>query len=197
MQTKCGKRPNIKLHLEESDGSITYDQYNAAGTTEQPLCDSEGLAQAMHVSGDSVMLATAIVLINDISGVPKRCRALLDSGSQINFVTDACAQSLKLSRTNRHLPIVGINSRRSMAQKLNPVLMSSWSWFENFSTLIDLHVLPSISNTLPARLFKLDHFKIPEIVKGQLADPSCGDPGEIQLLLGAEVFYTLFNGEKF
>lgn len=34
-------------------------------------------------------------------------------------------------------------------------------------------------------------------MKCQLADPSCGDPGEIQLLLGAEVFYTLFNGEKF
>lgn len=168
------------------------DQDNAVGITEQQQCDGEGLAQAMHASGESVMLATAIVLINDISGVPKRCRALLDSGSQINFITDACAQSLKLSRTSCHLPIVGINSRRSMAQKLEPVLMSSR--FKNFSTLIDLYVLPSISNTLP---LKLDHFKIPEIVKGQLADPNCRVPGDIQLLLGAEVFYTLFSGEKF
>jgi ribosomal protein S27AE len=193
--SRCGKRHNIKLHLEESNESTMSDQDNAPGTTEQPLYDGEGLAQAIHASGDSVMLATAIVLINDISGVHKRCRALLDSGSQINFITDACVQSLKLSRTNCHLPIVGINSRRSMAQKLKPVIMSSW--FENFSTLIDLHILPSISNTLPAQPLKLDHFKIPEIVKGQLADPSCGDPGDIQLLLGAEVFYTPFSGEKF
>lgn len=82
-----------------------------------------------------------------------------------------------------------------MAQKLKPVTMSSR--FENFSTQIDLHVLPSISNTIPTRPLNLDNFKIPELVKGQLADPSCGDPGEIQLLLGAEVFYTLFSGEKF
>ncbi|KAF0700789.1 DUF1758 domain-containing protein, partial [Aphis craccivora] len=193
--SKCGKGHNIKLHLEESDGSTMSDKDYASGTAEHPLCNGEGLAQAMHVSGDSVMLATAIVLINNIEGVPKRCRALLDSGSQINFITDACAQSLKLSRTNCHLPVVGINSRRSMAQKLKPVLMSSR--FENFSTLIDLHVLPSISNTLPAQPVKLDCFKIPEIVKSQLADPSCGDPGDIQLLIGAEVFYTLFSGERF
>jgi len=128
-----------------------------AGITEQPLCDGEGFAQAMHAFGDSVMLATAIVLINDITGVTKHCRALLDSGSQINFITDACAQSLKLSRTNCHLPIAGINSKRSIAQKLKPVLMSSW--FENFSTLIDLHVLPSISNTLSSRPLKLNNFK--------------------------------------
>ncbi|KAF0763176.1 DUF1758 domain-containing protein [Aphis craccivora] len=139
------------------------DKDYASGTAEHPLCNGEGLAQAMHVSGDSVMLATAIILINDIEGVPKRCRALLDSGSQINFITDACAQSLKLSRTYCHLPVVGINSKRSMAQKLKPVLMSSR--FENFN-----------------------------IVKSQLADPSCGDPGDIQLLLGEEVFYTLFSG---
>ena len=193
--SKCGKRHNIKLHLEESDGSTTSDQNDAPGATEQPQCIGEGLAQVMHASGDSVMLATAMVLINDITGVPKRCRALLDSGSQINFITDACARSLKLLRTNCHLPIVGINSRRSMAQKLKPVLMSSR--FGNFSSSIDLHVLPSISNTLPARPLKLDNFKIPEIVKDQLADPSCGDPGDIQLLLGAEVFYTLFSGERF
>lgn len=86
--------------MEESDEATTSDQDNEVDTTEQPLCDGEGLAQAMHVSGDSVMLTTAIVLINDITGVPKRCRALLDSGSQINFITNSCAQSLKLSRTN-------------------------------------------------------------------------------------------------
>lgn len=193
--SKCGKRHNIKLHLEENDGSTMSDQDDASGTTEQSLSKGEGLTQVMHASGDSVMLATAMVLINDITGVPKRCRTLLDSGSQINFITNACAQSLKLPRTNCYIPIVGINSRRSMVQKLKPVLMSSR--FENFSTLIGLHVLLSISNTLPAQPLKLDNFKIPEIVKGQLADPSCEDPGNIQLLLGAEVFYTLFSGERF
>lgn len=62
---------------------------------------------------------------------------------------------------------------RSMAQKLKPIFM--YSRFENFSTLIDLYyVLPSISNKLPTWPLKPDHFKIPEIVKGQLADPSYG-----------------------
>jgi len=51
---------------------------NAADMTKQALCDNEVIPQTMHASGDSVMLATVIVLVNDIAGVPKRWRALLD-----------------------------------------------------------------------------------------------------------------------
>lgn len=89
--------------------------------------------------------------------------ALLDSGFQVNFITDTCAQSFKLSRKKCHLPIVEINSMRLNAQKLSPVLMSSR--FENISALINPHVLPSISNELPARPLKSDHLNIPKIVK--------------------------------
>lgn len=191
---KCNRRHNSKLHLAEGDKAVTVDIDDTSGAVEHSLCATQDLAQSMHVSGYSVILATAVVFINDISGIPQPCRALLDSGSQFNFITDACAQSLKLSRTKYNLPIVGINSMRSNAQKLHPVLMSSR--FNNFSTNINLYLLPTISNKLPAQSLKVDHLKIPEIVKGQLTDPNYGVPGEIHLLLGTEVFYTLFVGEK-
>lgn len=83
---------------------------------------------------------------------------------------------------------------KSNAQKLYPVLMSSR--FDNYSTQINLHVLPSISNYLPSQPLK-SNLKVPEFIKDQLADPDYGVPGEIHLLLGAEIFYDLFIGEKF
>ena len=140
------------------------------------------------------MLATAVVYIKDAAGYPQPCRALLDSGSQVNFITDACAQFLGMSKTKCVLPIVGINSMRSDAQRLQPVVM--YSRFENFNVSLDLHVLPSIANDMPSQLIRLDQSKIPDIVNEQLADPSYDTPGKIDILLGAEMFYTLFSGEK-
>lgn len=148
----------------------------------------------MLASSDMVMLATAIVYINNASEYSQPCRALLDSGSQVNFVTDACAQFLGLSKTKCFLPIVGINSMRSDAQRLQPVVM--YSRFENFNVSVDLHVLPSIANNMPSRSIRLDQSKIPDIITEQLADPSYATPGKIDILLGAEMFYTLFSGEK-
>ncbi|XP_025406355.1 uncharacterized protein LOC112680475, partial [Sipha flava] len=191
---KCGQRHNSKLHLEEIPQKSTPDKNDAPGISEQSMCTTEFPTQSMHASGNSVILATAVVYVNDIAGVPQPCRALLDSGSQVNFITDACAQSLNLPRTKCHLPIVGINSMKSNVQKLKPVVVSSRH--NNFSTEIILHVIPYICNELPSHHLKKDHVKIPEIVKDQLADPGYGVPGEINLLLGAEVFYTLFIGDK-
>jgi hypothetical protein len=140
------------------------------------------------------MLATAVVYINDAAGYPQRCRALLDSGSQVNFVTDACAQFLGLSKTKCFLPIVGINSMRSDAQRLQPVIM--YSRFKNVNVSLDLHVLPSIANDMPSRLIRLDQSKISDTVNEQLVDPSYDTPDKIYIFLGAEMFYTLFSGER-
>ncbi|CAI6363676.1 unnamed protein product [Macrosiphum euphorbiae] len=140
-----------------------------------------------------VMLATAVVYINDAAGYPQPCRALLDSGSQVNFITDACAQFLGLSKTKCFLPLVGINSMRSDAQKLQPVFM--YSRFEHVNVSLDLHVLPSIVNDMPSRSIRLDQSKILDIVNEQLADPSYDTLGKVDIILGAEMFYTLFSGE--
>lgn len=70
--------------------------------------------------------------------------------------------------------------------------------FENFNVSLDLHVLPSIANDMPcpSRLIRLDQSKIPDIVNEQLADPTYDTSGKIDILLGAEMFYTLFSGEN-
>lgn len=141
-----------------------------------------------------VMLATAIVYIKNETGNFQSCRALLDSGSQVNFITDACAQRLGLSKTKFYVPIVGINSMRSNAQRLQQVVMCSR--FEHYSATLELHLLPSISNDMPSQLIHVDQSKIPESVNEQLADPTYDTPGRIDILIGAETFYTLFSGEE-
>lgn len=54
------------------------------------------------------MLATVIVEVCDGLGNTIRCRAVLDSGSQLSFITSQCVRRLGLNVSNVVLPISGI-----------------------------------------------------------------------------------------
>jgi len=59
---------------------------------------------AQNNTRDHVLLATAEIYIFNASGEPVLCRALLDSGSQSNFLTETIAQRLvkkKKKETNQ------------------------------------------------------------------------------------------------
>jgi len=55
-----------------------------------------------------VVLATAVVYVNDAAGNVRRCRAVLDSGSQLCFITNKLARRLGLQIVNNSVPITGI-----------------------------------------------------------------------------------------
>ncbi|XP_017487259.1 PREDICTED: uncharacterized protein LOC108375625, partial [Rhagoletis zephyria] len=57
---------------------------------------------------DQVILATAVVLIRDASGRYQLGRALLDSCSQVNFVTEEFSQKLRLPRERHRIEIQSI-----------------------------------------------------------------------------------------
>ena len=56
---------------------------------------------------NQILLATAIVEVQNKSGQYVPCRALLDSASQSHFTTEKCVQRLRLSRTQTHASIQG------------------------------------------------------------------------------------------
>ncbi|XP_022182693.1 uncharacterized protein LOC111042409 [Myzus persicae] len=78
---KCGQRHNSKLHLDQSfeNDNKSTSEVEPIANTSSALCATKGIAQAMHVSGDMIMLATAIVYIKDEVGNLQPSRALLDS----------------------------------------------------------------------------------------------------------------------
>jgi hypothetical protein len=57
-----------------------------------------------------VLLATAQVKIKDSEEKSELYRALLDSGSQSNFLTEAMVKLLGLERTRNEVPIKGISN---------------------------------------------------------------------------------------
>ncbi|XP_054746031.1 uncharacterized protein LOC129250437 [Anastrepha obliqua] len=148
-------------------------------------------SQAMHISSlpDRVMLATAVVNVKASSGVYVQARALLDSGSQVNFMTEELMQILRIRKAKIALNIVGIgNSNKKVQGKLKIYIKSR---INNFEFSAGFWVTRSISVNHPDRTVNTNGWKIPQNI--ELAEPSFYKCQKIDILLGAEIFFDLLS----
>lgn len=133
------------------------------------------------------MLSTALVSIKDNQGASQTGRALLDSGSQSNFITEDLVRRLGLTTRSINIPVVGINQAWSQIQEMVKVTVSSK--YNAFNITIDCLVLKRISDRLPNFPLDKKSFMIPHNIR--LADPTFHESTDIELLLGAEVFWNV------
>jgi len=112
---------------------------------------------------------------------------LLDSGSQYHFITERCVQRLRLPRTQTHTSIQGIsNVNTSTGHSVSIHLRSRHT---DWHTTLDCVVLPNITGMTPATKFNTTDWKIPTDIK--LANEHFHQPGIIDLLIGANLFYEI------
>lgn len=92
----CSKSHHTLLHRY-----ISQNQSHSQQT--EPVLS----AQVNHIASDNEqsILATDVVKVHDRFGQVHFSRALLDGGSQANFITECFAQTLRLSRTNSSLTV--------------------------------------------------------------------------------------------
>ncbi|XP_076237360.1 uncharacterized protein LOC143181054 [Calliopsis andreniformis] len=134
-----------------------------------------------------VLLATAIVYLEDCHGRKHKCRALLDPGSQSNFLTEEVAKKLGLSCN----PFSGRFT--GLARKVSNV----YSWTQtrlhsrvtSFETSLRCLVIPRITDDLPNVAIDSNVISIPSNLK--LADPHFYQTGKIDILLGGGLFWKL------
>jgi hypothetical protein len=131
----------------------------------------------------NVILSTALVQVQDKAGNFTQLRALLDSGSQSNFITESALKILNLPSYNTNITLSGVNNSHSKVNKSTTLI------FNKFQASIKCLVLPKITQNIPASPLVYDTFKIPSNIK--LADPTFNKPGPIDLLLGNELFWKV------
>jgi len=151
-------------------------------------------AAASALSGleqNYTFLATAVVLVTDKRGSQRKCRALLDSGSQVNFIAGNLAKALRLECKKSNLPVGGIGA--SQVRAVSYVEVSVQSRLSDYCVKLACYVLPTIVNNLPSCKTPKKGWKIPDDLITHLADPTFQSPGTVDLLIGGGVFFDVIS----
>ncbi|XP_072766489.1 uncharacterized protein [Anoplolepis gracilipes] len=146
----CGKKHSSLLHFENNDKQSKEKQFNpkresdsseSKKSSDDVLCHYVKLGK--NVIPKQVLLSTVIIKVRDKNGQPLEARALLDSGSQSNFISEKFVHKLGHKCDNTQIKINGINQQVSQALKM--VNLSITSRFYSFTTDLKCVVLPYIT----------------------------------------------------
>lgn len=178
----CNKKHHTLLHLDQTPAQSTIETIPPVAST------STVTNHCRETQGPSqILLSTAIIHVYDREENMHDCRALLDVGSQSNFMSKSLCEKLKLKPQVVNSVISGItHTVTNITQLVQTKLKSRCN---AFTTNLDCLVIPKISERLPLCTFQASQILIPENI--QLADPAFNVSNQIDILLGAELFWKL------
>ncbi|XP_054259795.1 uncharacterized protein LOC128984491 [Macrosteles quadrilineatus] len=152
-----------------------------------------GLSSQLNPTKTTILLGTCLVQVFSKDGQQTVLRAVLDSASQLTLISERAVQLISASRTRAHDEIQGISGSLIHSRGIVHIDISA----VNGQRLAYHHpclVLNRITSPLP-------QVPVSPQVKGSLndfvlADPCFDKPGEIDLLIGADLFALSLTGEQ-
>ncbi|KAJ8950951.1 hypothetical protein NQ318_008392 [Aromia moschata] len=185
------KAPGVKFDKRDKT-CLTIKRCNGESNSVQEFkfqcgrerCVKRNMSSHNETNGSRVILSTVLVNILDKNKKLHTARALLDAGSQSNFITHELCEILQLKRTKINLKVCGLNQTHSDVR--SSVSTQIQSRHGDFSTGLSCLVVPHISSDLPNFKINLQSLQIPNNIT--LADPKFHLPNKVDILLGAGVF---------
>lgn len=196
---KCHKKHHTLIHQEfrarenQQADEITPNKINTQIDTQSSRIDNQTNVVALHnaIQPTQILLSTAMVCLQDNLGNWHTCRALLNSASQINFMTSELAKKLSLNirEDSNLLPVQGIGLTCTMVRRLTTTAVASNR--NKFTKKLNFFVLKKITGKLPTQTIDINDITIPKDL--QLAYPDFYEPSEIEVLLGGEIFLEILR----
>ncbi|CAK1600398.1 unnamed protein product [Parnassius mnemosyne] len=186
-QPKDVNKPNnIQAHLNYME-PLEYDK----GVKEEEVALSSHLATRRSTS----LLATVLVPVRDENGHTTMLRALIDQGSQANFITERAVQLLRCKRTAAmgNVVITGVGSTQTRVKhEVHLELLSKYD--HQFKLRINAYVMSTrLTTLLPSSFITYLEQAWPHLEGLILADPSFNQPGRVDMLLGVEVYAQIMK----
>lgn len=203
----CGRKHHSLLH---SSDATSVDVPEKHEDNEEHATDSEGQSQKQQKNSEQrsgattlcasisgadhrVILSTAQVLVTGKNNELVQCRALLDSGSDSNIITEQLAGKLQLNMVPVDVPISGLNNSETRVKFLLATKFQSCN--RSFaSPKLEFLVVPNVTSNLPVASIDSRSWRIPSGL--HFADPKFHSPGEIDMVIGNEVFFDLIKNGR-
>ncbi|XP_026476039.1 uncharacterized protein LOC113381303 [Ctenocephalides felis] len=140
-------------------------------------------------TGVQTLLSTVSLTVIDAGGSQHTVRALLDSESQINLITNSLLAKLKCSINSEVHRLSVLQGQSFLCNKA--VKLTVKSRIGAFSRNINCVVVDRITHALPSVFIDYEGRKIPDNVS--LADPSFNVPGNVDMLIGVELYFDVLQ----
>ncbi|XP_065091295.1 uncharacterized protein LOC135712267 [Ochlerotatus camptorhynchus] len=177
-QSNQAQNRNTSLPNPQSTQTPSTSSQNARPPpTNTPTIHHTATPSKTHHHSNIALLSTAIVKLGDRHGNTILARALLDNGSQICLMSETLSQRLNFQRLRENLPVKGVGATVSSCT-------SSY-----VSCELKFYVLSKITSNLPQQSIDVSSWNLPEGIT--LADPAFNESGDIDVILGAVIFYDL------
>lgn len=171
----------------ENNNSVIEINETKNSKNNEPIVKEMSSGSYSSLISNQVLLSTATVLVSDKKGNWHESNTLLDSGSQSHLISNSLCEKLGLKRDKINIPLSGINQMvTNISYKTQATIKSK---FDTFQTSLSFLVLSKITEKLPTFRFEKSKIKYPRNIN--LADERFNIPKEIDMLLGAGIFYEL------
>src|SRR5665811_1460712 len=119
---------------------------------------------------------------------------MLDGAATSHFITKSCFKRLGLSSKKANVHIGGLGNTEVAKANAKTHFTFCAHFDHSIKYCINALIVPSISSKQPAN--KLDLSKLSHLKDLQLADEDFHEPGEIDILVGAELYYEITGEVK-
>lgn len=189
----CNAKHNTLLHLTNNPaGKQKVESAENKETNSASLPTTLVTHAYSNSTKNLIMLSTAVINASCAGGLMEPCRALLDNGSQANFITTEFVKRLGLQPRPLNISISGIGC--TATKSTHVVTVKLQSRHTSYSATIDCIVTDQITGGIPAFAIKREAYKLPRNIR--LADPEFNISSGIDILIGAEIFWeTLCVGQ--
>ncbi|XP_011170650.2 uncharacterized protein LOC105203543 [Solenopsis invicta] len=127
----CLKKHNTLLHVTKAKDTESEGVSQSSAIEPKTSTESQAASVTPHVihRDNRGLLATAIIHIRNKAGEFQECRAFLDPGAQLNFMTKLC-ERLELPQQKNYSPLRGIyNTRTSTLTDTHTTIRSRLTYY--------------------------------------------------------------------
>lgn len=195
------RNKNLQQNANNINKNKSQSNNNSNFPNQSPQNNDNKNAQSSQASGSSdlqtssffvnqkchILLATASVGVLNNNGALVPARAVLDSGSQVSLITQRLTKKLQYPTYNKNISIYGVSGQINVNESIDIKIVSTVDSSKSFE--VTCSVTNFISTKLPQFPLVANRLHIPCSIV--LADPAYDVPDHVDILLGADIYYSL------